>query len=146
MYGADRLNTDLRRNSMETSKWLIGSTLAFVVALFAGGIYYPDTLIMSFAETGSLFTWLRGIMIVLLLSLLVTNPPRSKALRSILAVWAVVLGWLGLSQMYMYELNPLDAAVFLELSIIFAIEALEARQIPVHKKPTIPKKISVVSI
>lgn len=133
---------------MTVHKWLIGSTLLVVLALFAGGIYIPDTLIMSMADTTPLYAFLRGIAAILLIALLITSPPRSATLRTTIAVSSAVLAFLTIVLTFNYQIHLLDAVVFLETALIFAIEALEvepARTIPVRTRRSVPKKIKVVT-
>lgn len=132
---------------MTVHKLLIGITLLGVLGLAAGSVYSPDTLLMSLADTGPLYAVLRGIIAVLLVALLVTDPPRSHALRLAIGIWGVVLAGLSLQLLFAYQLHLLDAIVFMEVAIIFGIEALETRRsIPVNQKHSPAKKIPVLSV
>lgn len=130
---------------MSSGKTLVISTLLFVSLLFAGSIYFPNTFLMSLADTTPTYLFLRGAIIVLLISILVTKPPRSLKLRGMIGAWSFLLGLQAIEALFSYELRLLDGLVFMEVAIILGIEALETRQIPVTKKHTPPRRIPVVS-
>lgn len=130
---------------MTGSKLLIGSVLLFVVALIMGSVYYTDTTVMSMADTSMAFTSLRVAVAGLLAVLLVTRPPRSYGIRVIMGTLAAALGALSVGLLFSYEMRLLDALVFLEVAIIFAVEALEVRTIRVKDRNQPPKRIAVRS-
>lgn len=131
---------------MTGTKWLIASTLVVVMALMAGGVYYPDALVMSMADTSLYFTLIRGVIVVLLLSLLLTKPPRSQALRLVIGLWSALLATVSLQGFIDYRIQLFDALIFLEVAVIFAVEALETRvTIPVSKKPSQRHRIPVAT-
>lgn len=130
-----------------TGRILIGSTLLFVLVLILGGIYYPGSLAMNFADTSLVYTYLRVVIAILLVVLLVFPPPRSHAIRTVIGAWSIILGVLSFQLLFSYQMYLLDAIVFIEVAIIFAVEALETRRtIPVSKKHSPAKKIPVLSI
>lgn len=131
---------------MTSGKTLVTLTLLFVATLFAGSIYFPDTFVMSLADTSAMYQFLRGAIVVLLISLLVTTPPRSMALRTMIGGWSFLLAVQAVEALVSYQLRLLDGLVFLEVAIILGIEALETRQIPVTKKPSPARRIPVVSV
>jgi hypothetical protein len=128
-------------------KLLIGATLLLVAGLIVGSIFSPDSLMVSLAGTDMTSSMLRIGVGVLLLVLLFTNPPRSYALRSVLGAGAIVLAIVSVQMLLSYRLYLLDAIVFLEVAILFGIEALEvrSRSIPVRHKETKAHKIPVLS-
>jgi hypothetical protein len=130
---------------MSSGKTLVIATLLFVSLLFAGSIYFPDTLFMSLADTSPTYLFLRGAIIVLLISILVTKPPRSLKLRAMIGAWSFLLAIQSIESLFSYELRLMDSLVFMEVAIILGIEALETRQIPVTKKHTPARRIPVVS-
>lgn len=130
---------------MTSGKTLVISTLLFVLLLLAGSIYFPDTFLMSLADTSPTYLFLRAAIVVLLISILVTKPPRSLMLRGMIGSWSFLLAVQAIEALFSYELRLLDGLVFLEVAIILAIEALETRQIPVTKKHTPARRIPVVS-
>lgn len=139
-------------NTTSTSKMLIGWTLVFVSVLLIGGLYYPQSLLMAFAGTGTAYLVVRVAVMLLLIGLLVTNPPRSHLFRTMLGVWAVALSVLAAQLLLTYQLHLLDAIVFIEVAIIFGVEALEmskagkpvTRKIPV-RKISVRRRITVAT-
>lgn len=132
-------------NTISTSKLLIGLTLVLVSILLIGGLYYPGTLLMGFAGTTAAYAFIRGAIILLLLGLLVTQPPRSRLFRAMLGTWSVALAVLAGQLLLTYQIYLLDAVMFVEIAIIFAVEALETSTEPVTKKVPVRKSIAVVT-
>lgn len=130
---------------MTSGKTLVISTLLFVLLLLAGSAYFPHTFLMSLADTSVTYMFLRVAIVGLLISILVTKPPRSLMLRGMIGGWSFLLAVQAIDALFSYELRLLDGLVFLEVAIILAIEALETRQIPVTKKHTPTRRIPVVS-
>jgi hypothetical protein len=110
---------------MSARTLLTGSTLLITTALLIGGIFYPNDFFMHFAASSPLYTVLRISIIAILVGLLLTNPPRAVAFRTIVASWAALLGALSINLLVTYQVNLFDIVVFLELAVIFSIEALE---------------------
>lgn len=132
---------------MTGNKLLIGLTLVLVAAMFIGGVYYPDNLFVSIVEdTTPAYAGVRLFTIALLVSLLLTHPPRSIALRAVIGGWSVVLAAVSLQHFFTYQMHILDLVVFLEVAIILGIEALETRRnIPVSHQPTPTERVRVIS-
>ncbi|MEO5499681.1 MAG: hypothetical protein ABIR46_04235 [Candidatus Saccharimonadales bacterium] len=130
---------------MSVYKFLIAATLVFVSALLIGGIYYPGSFAMILADTKMTFTVLRAVVCILLIGLLLTNPPRSIVLRSIVGAGSVFLLIMISYLLLNFQMYLLDAIVFLEVTIIFGIEALESRKtvMPIREKHTGVHKIPV---
>ena len=71
------------------------------------------------------FQGMRLAIVVMLLSLLFTNPPRSRSFRAVLGVFAAVVFTGSLTLMFRYQIGFIDALLFVETAIIVAIAALE---------------------
>lgn len=119
------------------NRLLIGATLGLVVAMLLSAVLGPDAVLSQLMDTSTAYQTIRGGIALLLIGLLVTYAPRSNVFRLMLGVWALALATTALQLLFTYQMNILDAIVFAELAIIFGIEALETRSIPV-KKPHIP--------
>lgn len=132
---------------MSIYKFLITTTLVFVSALFIGGVYYPESFAMILADTTMSFAILRAILCILLIILLVTNPPRSLAIRTAVGTSALFLVVVTLQLLLNFQMHLLDAVVFMQVAIIFGIEALETRNtpIPVREKRTAIHKTRVLT-
>ncbi len=130
---------------MSIYKFLIATTLVLVSALLIGGFYYPNSLVMYLVDTSPILTGLKIAVAVLLFSLLVTNPPRSRALRTTVGGTSVFLFIMTAYLMLTFQMFVLDAVVFLQVAILFGIEALETRRIviPVREKRTAVHKVPV---
>lgn len=132
---------------MTVHKTLIAITLLAVAGLIGGSVYYPDTFWMSFAASDPSLLAIRTGVAALLVALLVTTPPRSKELRAVIGAGSLILVVVATQQLFAYHLGLFDALVFMEVAIIFAIEALETRtRIPVRQKDSPAKKIPVLSV
>lgn len=127
------------------NRLLITATLVLVAAMSLGAAGYADTLLSQLIDTSAAYQAIRAGVGVLLVSLLITHAPRSAVFRVALGVWALALAVTAFQLLLTYQMNFLDAVVFTELAIIFGIEALETRSIPI-KKPRIPaRRIPVTS-
>lgn len=107
------------------SKLLIFVTITTTVLLLVGGIYYPDNPMIWLASTSQDFAIIRSIIIVALIGLLFTNPPRKVVFRSALGVLSLALVMITTIQVNNYSIYVLDAFTFLQAAIIFALAAIE---------------------
>jgi hypothetical protein len=107
-------------------KFLIGATLCLITALLLAGLYDPESPLLWVASSSIGFAYLRTALIVVLLVLLFTNPPRRLFLRACLMIFGIILGFAVVQMALTYTLNFLDAVVLLEVSIIAIIEGLES--------------------
>lgn len=118
---------------MGVKKLLIIATTFLVCAMLFDGLYQKDAPLMWLASTTINYAYMRMALIVVLIMLLVTRPPRASYFRSFLAGFssALFISTILLSHWYVIEL--LDAIVFLEVAIICMIEALETNPVRVQK-------------
>lgn len=107
-------------------KLLIVGTILLTGALLVSGVFYPDYPLMWLASTSADYSVVRGVLIAILAVLLFSNPPRAVYFRIFLAACAGVLGIATIGLLLTYNMNLIDAIVFMEIAIIFAIEALES--------------------
>jgi len=129
-----------------TSKFLIFMTMLFVAAVGATALYYQDSPIAWFVEVSAFATGLRAALLVLLTVLLFSNPPRSILFRSVLLIGTIIMGGVAAQQVISYSMYFLDIALYVQVGIIFAIEALEFRRSPATQQSAEPKKIPVVAV
>ena len=111
-----------------------GSVL-ITLTLILGSILVPNSFIMTFVSTESAIVAMRFVLAVLMIALIVTNPPRTHTLRALLGgasflflTWAINYALSG-------TIAIADAVLFLHASISFAIAAIEpstVRQIDVE--------------
>jgi hypothetical protein len=109
---------------------IVGSTIMAAI-LLVGGLYFPNEFIMWMASTSLTFAVTRGVIILALLGLLFTHPPRKVWFRMLLSILAVSqISW-ALAEINSGSIHILDAMLLLNTGIIFAIAALELQ--PVNK-------------
>lgn len=111
---------------MGVKRLLILITTFLVSAMLFSGLYQPDAPLMWLASTTSNYAYMRVALIAVLLTLLVTEPPRSGYFRIFLGAFSAALAISTITLSYWYAIGILDAIVFIEVAIIFMIEALEA--------------------
>ena len=98
----------------------VGISLLFVL-----GITHPDTPAMWLASSSESYTYLRFGMMIALLTLLFTNPPRNVILRTIVGFFAVGMAYWALSATYQNTMMFLDTMAILQFSISAVIAVLE---------------------
>lgn len=118
---------------MGVKKLLIIMTTFLVGAMLFDGLYHPDAPLMWLAATTANYAYMRLALIVVLVMLLMTSPPRSQYFRIFLAGFASALFAGTVLLASWYAIGLLDAIVFIEVSIILMIEALEANPMRVRK-------------
>ncbi|MET0979709.1 MAG: hypothetical protein ABWX90_00440 [Candidatus Saccharimonadales bacterium] len=110
---------------MRLKNVLIVATALLISAMLYDGLYQKDAPLMWLASTDSSYAYIRAALIALLVTLLLSSPPRSLHFRVSLAAIAAALlvsvVWLSAS----YAVGVVDAVVFAEVAVIFMIEALE---------------------
>jgi len=107
---------------------LIIGTMLFTAVLLFGGIYFPNSPLMWLASTSLWFEIIRAGLIVMLGILLFSKPPRALYLRCAFGAIALVLGIVTVMFLVTYKINLIDAVVFIEIAVIFCLEALEATE------------------
>lgn len=100
-------------------------SLLLIVFLVGGSYIFPQDTIMWFASVSDGYNMARIGFGLLLLTLLVTTPPRHLIIRLALASTAVGLGAWTLSEISAYHMLLLDSVLYIELSLVFAVAALE---------------------
>jgi hypothetical protein len=128
---------------MGVKRLLIIITTFIVCAMLFSGLYQPDAPLMWLAATTTNYAYMRAALVIVLLTLLVTNPPRSGYFRVFLAAFSAALGISTILLSYWYAIGILDAIIFIEVAIIFMIESLEVEAEEVKKisfKYTLAKK------
>ena len=119
-------------------KFMQACALAFLAYLTVGQIYFPNSPVMMLTSNATLVLALRAVIVLGILILTFTRPPRTHYMRFILGVTAcLLLGWAGY-QTYQDNLEILDGLVFLTAGVSFGLAALElpAMQQPSEAQPT----------
>ncbi len=112
---------------MGTKQILTLATTALVGLMLYYGIYDQSAPLMWLASTSLDYTYLRVALIAVLIALLLSSPPRSNKFRLFLAGFSVSLIGLSIWLIDTYAAGILDAVVFIEIAILFMIEALESQ-------------------
>lgn len=106
-------------------RFLTITTLITLLTLLILGINAPSNPLMLLAATTQDYIYVRLGLILIVASLLMYQPPRSKLFRSMLAMVGTILMATGLWTAYNYEIKLLDLLMLLEVSIVLYIEAAE---------------------
>ncbi len=109
-------------------KAIIVSSILLLAILSFGTKGIIDQNMAEFFGVNSGLNIIRFALIGVLISLLLTNPPRSLAYRRFLGVLAFLIFAFSLNSLINNRLDILDAIMFLEASAIFGIEALELEE------------------
>lgn len=112
---------------------LIITTTLLIGAMLFDGVYNHNSPLMWMASTDTAYIYVRLGLMVILLSLLAFRPPRSLLGRIFLVVTALGLSISTIILVGQYNIAWLDAIVFIEVSIIFMIEALETEQLSLRQ-------------
>lgn len=96
-----------------------------IAVLLIGGIYFPQDQAMWMASTAESFTWLRGGLLVLLGSLLITHPPRNVYFRIFVGAFSSALALWVLHDTYTNAMAILDSFALLGAACAMGIVALE---------------------
>lgn len=107
------------------TKIIIAGTLITSIFMNITAFIDPIYPVSWLASTSLDFALIRTFLAVLLLALLVTNPPRKIYFRSIMAITAIVTLTLATSMFGNFTVALLDYMLFILASINFAIAALE---------------------
>jgi hypothetical protein len=112
-------------------------TLAFLAFLTIGQTYFPNSPVMMLTSSAPLILELRAAIVLGVLILALTRPPRTHYMRFILGVLAcVLLVWAGY-QTWEDNLEVLDGLAFLTAGASFGLASLElpAPQVTVEADP-----------
>jgi len=106
-------------------KMLIVGTILLMITLLLGGVYFPDFPLMWLAGTSLGFEITRAGLVAVLGILLFSNPPRALYFRYAVGAIALGLAITTIALTMTYEINAIDTMAFMEIAVIFGIEALE---------------------
>ena len=118
--------------SMNMKHVITALTLALTLLLLAQGAWSPDSFLMSFANVGVQDTVLRSLACVGLVIILASRPPRSMRMRYVLGALSTIILSGACVSMVDYHIGILDAALYVQASIILAMEAIETQTAPVR--------------
>ncbi len=119
---------------------IIAGTIAFLIAIMTMTSMGQDGLLQAFVSNDLVFQGVRLGLIGLLITLLVTSPPRSLEFRSFLYMASAALTFSVVFMLSEYTMAVLDALLFVEVAIIFALEAIESPALAKGMAKKIPVK------
>lgn len=108
-------------------KAVYSGTILICLVLVVGSGWFPDNAAMWLASTSVLMNIARAAVVMLMIGLLVTNPPRRLAFRALLGVAALGFLTAAMSRIYSGSIQLVDALIFLEVAISFGLAALEGQ-------------------
>lgn len=110
---------------------IVFGSIILTSALLVGGVTGSDTMLASFIGTNVLDTVLRAIILAGLITVLVTHPPRPYYLRLVLGALSSIVLIGAFAGMADFHIGILDAVLYLLVSNILAMEAIEDKSAPV---------------
>jgi hypothetical protein len=108
-------------------KTVYAGTSLIALALLAGSFFIPSSFVMVLASTSLVANVARIVVVLLMIGLIVTNPPRSRGFRATLAAASVGFLYYALAHALSGTIQIADSVLYLVAAISFAIEALESR-------------------
>lgn len=126
---------------LTVQKLLIVASLVIVLLFDVFHIYTDPT---SLAPVGSIgFEIGRFLTALFLVSLLITDPPRSLLFRSALGASACAIFGIATYSLFTYQLGFIDTVLYMEVAIILGLEALEPkREAILSPRPTPRVRVS----
>lgn len=107
---------------------LILGTFLLVGMMLIAGIWFPSSPLMWLASSSTELHFARGLILVALLVVLLTKPPRRPAVRALLLGGSLVLVAFVGASIDRFILGLFDTLVFWQVALILAIEGLEANE------------------
>lgn len=107
-------------------KVVIAGTIAFLIAITAATALGPDGLLQAFISIDPASQVVRVVLIGLLAALLLSPSPRSLQFRTALSAASAGLTFGVAIMLSQYYMAVLDALLYIEVAIIFALEAIES--------------------
>lgn len=130
---------------MSVNKIIIAGTLLLVSSVLYVSVVQPDNLLFSFASLSPDYTEIRLAIGVLLFGLLISSPPRSILFRNIIGAASLVLVVMTGYYFFSYGISVIDAVVFMQVAIVFGIEALEPRGATTTEMQQLPRRRMVLA-
>jgi hypothetical protein len=107
------------------SKLLLQLSFICLAVLVVGTTLFPNNSMFWLATGESTYQYIRGILAFLLLTLLLTRPPRNIAFRVISGLFSVGVGMWTLEATYSNHMMFLDSLSLLAAAFSIAITTLE---------------------
>lgn len=124
-------NMSKKSVNIGSKQLIVLGSIVLTGTLLAGGTVGSDTMLASFIGTNVLDTVLRVVILAGLVTVLVTRPPRPYYLRVALGVLSSIILIGAFAGMADFHIGILDAVLYLLVSNILAMEAIEDKTAPV---------------
>ena len=111
---------------INTEQIIIGMTILLLCVISAVHYMLPHSILSEFSSTSAADSVLRGSIIIMLIALFISTPPRARNFRIVIGLSSMALVAMSLFGLQHYTIGALDALLYIEVAIILAIEALEA--------------------
>lgn len=102
-------------------------TVMLTLALMLGKVYYPDFPFVWIASDATGFIFVRAAIVAVLTALLFNGVIGLSIVRPFLPVAAGGLAALTAALLFTDSLNPVDAVIFIETTVVLALEFLESQ-------------------
>ena len=122
------------------NRFIFGSSLACLLFLLTGTFFFPSNTIMWTVHLALPYTIFRICMVVLLIAVLLTTPPRKLYMRVLMASVGVFLIGTGIATSMGDGMYLLDIVMAYMLGIAFLIEALEYNEDELHERVLLLQK------
>ena len=123
-------------------KLLIFLSLVILLAMSIGANVAPQNPVFWLASVATAYQHVREVLIAILLTQLVTRPPRHVWFRLLSGGTAIIaIAW-AIQQNYTYSMLPLDTLSIIGASVAILITALERKSVNLHLQ-SVYKKHSV---
>lgn len=109
---------------MHTTAYL--GSLLLVSILTIGSFFFPDSAAMWLASSAPEMITARLIIGILIVGLLVSQPPRNLGFRMVLGLAAAVLAGWGIQNAFDGGITFVDSLLFLHAGVSFALAAIES--------------------
>lgn len=121
------------------SKVILMMSFIALSILLSFGLLSPTSPVMWLASTSMNFTLVRIGLLVMLMALLTTNPPRHSVLRVSVGILSIGLASWSLVSVFNNHMLLLDALVILQTSVTAALVVLErnTEQLKFHVNPAV---------
>lgn len=119
-------------------KVLIAATIAFLTAIIVGNTVGQDSLLQAFTSGDVASQIVRGAIVAVLMALLLSHAPRNIYFRGALGLASAGLSF-GVALLLSFGyIAALDALLYVEVAIIFALESMESSLITRSERKKIP--------
>lgn len=108
-------------------KFLLTMALMILLFLLAGTIGTPDNALFWFASSSLAFQLVRGVLSVVLIVQIFTQPPRHIWFRLSAGLLAVGVTVWAIQSSYSFTMPILDTFAFLAASVAIGVTALERK-------------------